>query len=82
MTPLLRRAVIVTVALAGMAVFFLAPVIPVQAGYSIPADPYSARHCGIRAYNYTYTEFRSLGYHFLGFGYHYLRYTHYTDACL
>src|SRR5947209_2495423 len=57
----LRGGVAVSLLLAGLAIFFLAPVIPVQVQASIPDHPVSGYNCGF-IINYTTTEFRSPSY--------------------
>src|SRR2546426_10520315 len=66
----LRGGVAVSLLLAGLAIFFLAPVIPVQVQASIPDHSVSGYNCGF-IINYTTTEFRSPSYHIFGVGYRY-----------
>ncbi len=83
MTLSLKRTLTVTLAIAGLVVFFfLAPVVQLNGVTSVPvsADSPVAVHCGWKSYNYTWTEFRSLGYHVFGFGYRYIKYD-YENFC-
>jgi len=83
MTLSKKRKMIVISASLGLAFFFLAPVIPVQGQTSVPvpADSIVAKHCGLKTYDYTWLEFRSLGSHLFGFGYRFVKYNLTNTAC-
>ncbi|OLD35587.1 MAG: hypothetical protein AUI50_01665 [Crenarchaeota archaeon 13_1_40CM_2_52_14] len=78
-----KQKTIVALASAGLVFFFLTPVVPVQGQTSIPipADYYVARHCGWKAYNSTWLEFRSLGSHIFGLGYKFVAYNTPEPCC-